>query len=115
MKMLKKVGQIAAAVLLAILIFWLGSFWSCEFRTRDHYQSEMKDAFLRENLVEEDSTVKLLEYRDGYAKVYVRGIQSGSEGIIVYDKDAEEWQLIYWNTIWSRQGSAHGLVWPYIR
>lgn len=57
-------------------------------------------------------TAKVLYCFKGNAKVYYVDEKGGDT--ISFKKDADDWIMTDWNTVWSKGGSADGIQWPFI-
>ncbi|MDO4357090.1 MAG: hypothetical protein Q4E13_11335 [Clostridia bacterium] len=116
---MKKFTRIGLIILLAFLIQWGFSLVRCEVLTAKYGEPALYSAGIEQTMIEGDSAFKVLEYKPaGYARLYARGDNSGSELILVRDwsdEASQPWKVVFWNTIWSRQGSADGFIWPYFR
>ena len=55
-----------------------------------------------------------MEYSKDNARVYY--VTENSFGnMISFVKYNNNWDMVNWETIWSKSGSADGFIWPYIR
>lgn len=97
---------------------WFVSLLYCELLTAKHYDTDLYEACNANSMVGEIETLKILEYKPfSYCKVYGKSDEMGNVFMLTYahDNDQSQWEVIYWDTIWSKNGNANGFVWPYIR
>lgn len=109
--MKKKIKYLTFSIFICFVLFWIGSIIKCEVVTA-LYGKE----FQHFEVLSMAESFKILEYDKDYAKIYfiTRNRESGS--IHSYIKVDGEWTFNKWEDGgWSRQGSADGFVWPYIR
>ena len=112
MKKRTKLG--AAAVLLAA--FYCVSLCRCELLTAAHGH-EFEGLELNTGLLEQSDSLKVLDYSGTEASVYYVGPGRSYGNVLRFSSSSGTgpWELTGWNTVWSRNGSAGGFVWPYIR
>lgn len=101
------------------VLFWLGSIAVCEYNTYKYGEIfrniKIHDISGERYLKGEDEKVKVLKYRRDSAEIYV--VWENKVGNIYYFKrdNGDNWKFDYWDTIWSKTGSADKFIWPYIR
>lgn len=114
--MKKKIILIIIGIIITILqiIFIIIPYAKVEILTLQH-----KDEFPN---VEEDVVmigeieyIKVMEYDDEKAEVFA--VATGHDVTVLchYEYISNEWQLDYWECIWSSTGSADSLIWPFYR
>ena len=102
-------------VLLPILVFlvaWGISFAKCEILSLT-YGNEFKKNIQKEILIENIDYLKVIEYSKNKASVYYVSNNCSRGDVITFTKKNGDWKYEKWNTIWSIQGSAEGVIWPY--
>ena len=109
-------------ILLLILVLllepWILSLVRCEVLTAKYAGADMLKAIDAHGMTNETEVLKVLEYKPySYCKVYAKSDESGDVFILRYTFEDEkpDWEVIVWNTVWSKAGSADGFIWPYIR
>ena len=124
MKLIKRIALICAC---SFLTNWLGSIAVCEYYTyryRETFENtEVHDIDGIHDLKEEwIKDIKVLEYTDEHAAVYVKTSSSTSDrtvktGSVYYfdHGEGDSWTYDIYDTIWSSAGSADEFIWPYIR
>ena len=111
---MKTLRTILLTLIAAAVIFWAGSILHCEHLTRQYYTDDMLTACVEQTgFIQSDAEIKILEYESDYAKVYARSADSCDAVLLV--REGEAWKVASWNCIWSKQGSADEILWPYIR
>ena len=114
--MMKKFARVGL-VLFILLEPWLVNLFHCEILTAKYYDENLLEACNANGMVEVD-TVKILDCKPfSYCKVYGKSEDAGNIFFMLYDSKSNDtkWRVVYWDTIWSKSGSADGFVWPYIR
>lgn len=110
-------------ILLLILVLlvepWIVSLIHCEVLTAKYADADMLEAIQAHvaGMMEID-TLKILAHKPySYCRVYGKSDTSGNEFILTYNFENEQskWNVVHWDTIWSKQGSADEFIWPYIR
>lgn len=114
---MKRKVQIAFAIVLLVLSPWIVSLVRCEVLTAKYADNEVVAACESNNMIGKIDTLKVLERKPLFLKVYVRNGQGGHVMLLEkeMDTDRERWKVGQWQTIWAKHGSADGFVWPYIR
>lgn len=114
MKMEKKSLSVICILIGLCVIFWILSIIHCEVLTLQR-SAEFENLWQENTMLSEPDSIKVLEYSDTYAKIYHRSIEGGATLEFSRTDSQSEWEFLYWDTIWSRSGSADGFIWPYIR
>ena len=95
------------------LITWLGALAKCEMLTYQHYD-EFSEIYRENTMIGDIDYLKVLEYEDNYARVYVVSANKGSGDVLLFSKENNKWQYDAWErTVWSDEGSASEVIWPY--
>ena len=107
-------------LLILVLLFepWIVALIHCEILTAKHADADMLEAVNAHQAYMEIDTLKVLDYKPySYCKVYGKSESSGNVFVLVhnFDEDQSGWNVVHWDTIWSKTGSADGFIWPYIR
>ena len=113
---MKKIARLCL-ILFIILEPWIVTLIHCEILSAKYYDESLLEACNTNGMVEVD-TIKILDYKPfSYCKVYGKSTDTGNIFILLYDheNDDTEWEVVHWDTVWSKSGSADGFVWPYIR
>ena len=115
MKIVKRGILLLCAV---FVVVWLGSYLWCEGLTA-LYGDQFSDSALwtSDTLLGEAEDLKVLEYSDTSATIYHISPYPGAGYILEFTRSepGAPWQLECWDAIWSKHGSADGLIWPYGR
>lgn len=114
--MKRKLVNICMIVLL-ILDPWIVSLIHCEILTAKYSSDELIAVCEENDMIGEVDTLKVLEQEPLLLKVYVKNEQGGhvmwlEEHLSMPQK---QWKVVYWWVIWSKEGSANEIIWPYIR
>lgn len=113
--MKKGMNFLRVAVLLPVA-FYCVSLCRCELLTAAHgHEFEGLDASA--HMLEPSDRWKVLDYSGTEASVYYVGPGRIYGNVLRFSSSSGTgpWELTGWNTVWSRNGSADGFVWPYIR
>lgn len=109
----KRIIIILTIIISFFVLFWLGSFIKCEILTARHGQ-EFSELYKLTNMIDKIDYLKVMEYSKDNARVYY--VTENSFGnMISFVKYNNNWDMVNWETIWSKSGSADGFIWPYIR
>lgn len=95
-----------------LIIFWFTSYIKCEIITNKHGY-EFSDLYKETGIISNIDNFKVLKYDDYSAIVYYVSKTSGNT--VSFIKENDNWSLSDWHTVWSKSGSASGIIWPYIR
>lgn len=114
---MRKKSAIVCVIILLVLEPWLVSLIHCEILTAKFSSNELIAVCEENNMIGEIDTLKVLEKNPFFLKVYVKNEQGGHVMLLEKSMNTieESWKIVYWWTIWSKQGSADGFIWPYIR
>jgi hypothetical protein len=97
-----------------LVLIELGTIAKCEILTSLHGE-EFRYGYLTGGMLpKEPVDYKILKYSKTQAKVYYIGANKSSGDIFRFVKIDGKWECDYWDVIWSKIGSADGMVWPYI-
>ena len=109
----KKIFIIFLIIAIAIPCFiWGDAIIKCEILTKQ-FGEEFMGLEQSVDMMSKAKTLKVLEYSMYLARVYYKNEEVGN--VFQFKKENGEWLVEYWNTIWSKSGSAEGFIWPYIR
>lgn len=79
------------------------------------YGQQFENEYSQTNMIDDIEYMKIIEYSDTHAEVfYVTGNHETGE-LMIFEKKDEDWVYVYWNTVWSKTGSADNFLWPYYR
>ena len=108
--------EIIKLLSLILFVVWIFSIARCETLTRK-YGHEFEEAKTQANMLPECKTFKVLEYSDTYAVGYYVTVERAAGAKLYFERanSQEAWQLSTWEAVWSKHGSAEGIMWPYIR
>ena len=111
--------RILILVIMVVLIEpWIICILHCEVLTYRYASNEIIQT-INEYIGEDDlDQIKLLEFKDlSYCIVYAKNDNSGHKFILLYNmhNDIHKWRVVYWETVWSKSGSADEYIWPYLR
>ena len=109
----KKIVLIVSVLLVCFYGVCLGR---CELLTAVHGR-EFEGLELGTGLLERSDSLKVLDYSAAEASVYYVGPERSNGNVLRFSRSGGTgpWELTGWNTVWSKSGSADGLVWPYLR
>ena len=94
-------------------IIWSSSLAKCEVLTILHYD-EFCEKYKENTMMGEIDYLKILEYNDQYARIYVVSANKGAGNVLRFSKENGEWRYDIWEkTVWSDKGSASEVIWPY--
>ena len=105
-----KIKKILFIAILLFISIWLYSLLKCEILTIMH-KEEFMGLEQQTNMLDSSENLKVLNYSSDYARIYYVDHRGGD--LIEFQKNNNNWELKYWNTIWSDTGSASGVIWPY--
>lgn len=114
---MRKGGRKRLAVILLmvlILMLWAVPFAKNEVLTARYgaeFEQELETGLFPP---EELGLYKVIAYRQTTAKVYCVA-EGNAWGALLHFARTEEtgWQMESWETVWSKSGSAAGMLWPY--
>jgi len=109
---------ILALVLVLLLEPWIVSLIRCEVLTAKYADTELLEAVNTYQAYMVIDSLKVLDYEPySYCRVYGKNEESGNVFILTYDSDESRngWNVVHWDTIWSKAGNADRFIWPYIR
>ena len=103
---------IPLAIVLLFLVVWGASLLKCEILT-NRYHDELEYAHVENTMIGKINSFKVLKCDGETAEVYYVCDNNTVGNVLEYQKENGEWKEIGWNTIWSKQGSADEMLWPY--
>ena len=115
-----KIANLKKTILITfivLIIYWLLCLAKCEMLT-NLYQGYFNETYALEGMSDNIAFIKVLQYSDDYAKVYVvnkdkKGYSMGN--IFAFKRPYDKWVYDSWlRTVWSKNGNADGFVWPYV-
>lgn len=110
--MKQRIRKIITISLIPVSI-WLLCIVKCEINTI-LYGWEFEGEHQQTQMIGGNPKPKVLKYSKNEAEIYFVDEMGGD--IIIYEKINEEWVMKEWvETVWSKGGSAEGIMWPYIR
>ena len=77
------------------------------------YYDIFQDAYKSNTMLGEMDSFKVLEYDGATAKVYYISKNKTSGDVLSFANVDGAWEETYWETIWSKSGSASDVIWPY--
>lgn len=109
-----KIKYLIIGIVLGLVITYMFSLVKCEILTQRHYD-EFKDAYKQNTMLGEVEFFKVLEYETcSVAKVYYISKDKAGGNVLTFAYEDGKWNEVYWNTIWSKTGSADDVVYPYL-
>ena len=90
-------------------MIWFFTYMKNEFLTW-HYGKEFIGLHKSSNMVDNVDYLKVISYSENSACIYYVG---SSGDVFTFTKNNNEWEMLTWNTIWSKTGSADGFIYPY--
>ena len=104
--MVKKILAVIAALIVILISF---PYLKAEYLTA-RYGFQFEDLYMQTHMIGSDYC-KVLDYDGSHARcVYVeKGVTTCVLEFKCHDGD---WELTYWECVWSSSGSADDLMWP---
>jgi len=96
--------------LLAFLIAWCASMLRIESLTSKYY-SDFEYAYLQNTMINDVEYFKVMGCDGDTAKVYYVTETDGN--LLSFEKNDDGWKECAWETVWSENGSASGVIWPF--
>ena len=113
-----KIKYFVLGFVVCLICVWGSSLIKCELLTHKHYD-EFKDAYKQNTMLGDMEYFKVLScspYRTyDFAQVYYvsKGNTAGNVLTFKFNYDTDSWEEISWSTIWSVDGSASEVIYPY--
>ena len=95
-------------VLFILLVLQMSAVIKIEILTAKYY-----DIYKSNTMLGEMDSFKVLEYDGATAKVYYISKNKTSGDVLSFANVDGAWEETYWETIWSKSGSASDVIWPY--
>ena len=107
------IRRIIIAAVLCILVIWMVALIKCELLTEKYY-TDFENACQQNTMLSDIEYFKVLKCDGEAASVYyvAKGNEAGN--IINFKREHDVWTEISWRTVWSKSGSASGVVYPYL-
>ena len=103
---------IPLAIVLVFPVVWGASLLKCEVLT-DKYYEELGYAHIENTMIGKINFFQVLECDGETAEVYYVCDNNNSGNVLKYQKENNQWKEISWDCIWSKNGSADEMLWPY--
>lgn len=103
---------IPLAIVLVFLIVWGVSLLKCEVLTNKYY-NELEYAHIENTMIGKINSFKVLDCDGKTAEVYYLCNDNTVSFVLNFRKQNDEWKETSWDCIWSKQGSADEMIWPY--
>ena len=103
---------IPSAIVLLFLVVLGASLLKCEILT-DKYYEELECAHIENTMIGKINSFKVLKCDGDTAEVYYVCNDNTVSFVLNFEKQNNEWKEISWDCIWSKQGSADEMIWPY--
>lgn len=100
-----------AALFVVFLTVWGASLAKCELLTRQYY-GEFELAYQNNTMITDVEYFKVLSCDEKTAEVYY--VSDACGNVVVFENQNGAWIESEWRTVWSKSGSASGVVWPYL-
>ena len=108
-----KILYLIIGFVLCFVLTYSFSLIRCEVLTTQHYD-EFCDAYRQNAMLGDMEFFKVLEYEPcGVAKVYYVSQGKMAGNVLTFYYEDGNWNEVSWNTIWSKQGTADHIVYPY--
>ena len=113
-----KIKYFIMGFVLCLILSHAYSLIKCEILTHKHYD-EFKDAYNQNTMLGDMEYFKVLTYSPyrtyNMAQVYYvsKGHTMGNVLTFIYDYEADSWKELSWTTIWSKNGNASEVIYPY--
>lgn len=107
----KIIKAIVVSLVLCFLLSWLLPYLRYEYLTLQ-YGNSFAELQNSTHMIDEVDNLKVLTYSDSHARIYYIG---NTGDILTFRKVNGSWELEdgSWVTVWSKTGSADGIIWPY--
>ena len=113
--MKKLLLRIVLTVLVVLLSIWGIAVLKCEIMTF-RFGEEFSTIYQENSMLGEIDYLKVLSYSGSHARVYYVSQNRSGGNVLVFQKQDDKWGYKNWErTVWSKQGSADGFIWPYFR
>ena len=99
-------------VLFILLVLQMSAVIKIEILTAKYYDI-FQDAYKSNTMLGEMDSFKVLEYDGATAKVYYISKNKTCGDVLSFANVDGAWEETYWETIWSKSGSASDVIWPY--
>ena len=107
--------RIVLTVFALFLFIWGAALLRCEIMT-SRFGEEFSTIYRENTMLGDIDHLKVLSYSDSYARVYYVSENRSGGDVLVFQKQDDQWVYAEWErTVWSKQGSADGFIWPYFR
>lgn len=103
---------IPLAIVLVFLVVWVASLLKCEVLTNKYYD-ELEYAHLENTMIGDVDSFKILDCNGEKAEIYYLCNDNTASFVLRFEKQNNEWKEISWDCIWSKQGSADKIIWPF--
>lgn len=106
---------VLAVVLVALLpfIMWGSSLLKCEILTKVYY-NDFEYAWTDNIMLDEMEYFKVLDCDGETARVYYVSEGMDWASVLTFEKNDGKWVETQWECIWSKTGSASGVIYPYL-
>lgn len=108
---MNRILKCCLVILIVFFFIWILALAKCEISSILHREEFYGLDESTTNMVEKAENVKVLKYNAGNAKIYYYD-KSGA-CVFEFKKKNDTWEMITWNSVWSSQGNASDIVWPY--
>lgn len=110
---MKKSTKLLLLILCLVVIIWGGSIVRCEVLTVRHGDTFAHE-YTQTGIIAGNDYLKVINISKSKATVYY--VSKGTFGNIIHFANSNgQWKLQSWETVWSKNGSADGFMWPYLR
>ncbi len=101
---------IVTGIVAILLIIWCASLIKCEVLTSKYFD-DFEYAYKSNKMIDNVEYFKVLKCDGETAEVYYVSDTNGD--ILKFKKQDNAWVETEWETVWSKNGSASDVVWPY--
>lgn len=110
----KHVKRIPIYLILAIVVIfvavWGAALLRCEILT-GRYHDDFAEAYKSNKMIGDMDFFKVISCDGEEAEVYY--VSANGAALLKFEMQDGAWVETAWDTIWSKSGSADGIVWPY--
>ena len=106
---MKKAKIIYIIIIICLFMAWLIPCMIYNILTWQH-GNEFIGLHETTGIISDVDYLKVLDYSKSSAHVYYVG---NSGNILTFVNNGDKWELLTWDTIWSKSGSADSFIWPY--
>ena len=110
--MKKKIVVVICSLLIVLLLVALFPYAKAEYLT-NKYGDQFREEYKQIDWISDIEYHKVIGYSSDKATVVYIAHNHTACFKIDFEMKEDEWQMTTWDCIWSKTGSADGIMWPY--